>query len=102
MKTTHHKLLHLVTITALGFLLAGSALAQPRKLTDPAGGKPCPSRTGLYCRMYGSGPPILALHGLGASIYRWRHFANNPRFKNHRVLLIHFRGAGDSPKPYDK
>jgi len=102
MKTTHHKLLRLAAITALGLLLTSSALAQPKKITDPGGGKPCPSRTGLYCRMYGSGPPILALHGLGASIYSWRHFAGNPKFKNNRVILIDFRGAGDSPKPHDK
>lgn len=102
MKTTHHKFLRLAAITAFGFLFTGSVLAQPRQVTYPDGGTPCPSRTGLYCRMYGSGPPILALHGLGASIYTWRHFAGNPTFKNNRLILIDFRGAGNSPKPHDK
>ena len=102
MKTTHHKFLRVAAIAAFVFLLPCTVLAQPKKSANPDGGKPCPSRTGLYCRMYGSGPPILALHGLGASIYSWRHFAGNPKFKNNKVILIDFRGAGDSPKPYDK
>jgi pimeloyl-ACP methyl ester carboxylesterase len=63
---------------------------------------PCPSRAGLYCMMYGSGDPILALHGLGGSVYSWRYFVGNPAFKNNKLILIDFKGAGDSPKPHDK
>jgi pimeloyl-ACP methyl ester carboxylesterase len=52
--------------------------------------------------MYGSGDPIVALHGLGGSIYTWRHFAESKRFKNNKLILIDFKGAGNSPKPHDK
>jgi pimeloyl-ACP methyl ester carboxylesterase len=51
--------------------------------------------------MYGSGDPILFLHGLGASTYSWRYMVA-PFSGEHRVILIDFRGAGQSPKPHDK
>lgn len=83
-------------------MLCATGFAQSKTTTSGEVGVPCPSRTGLYCLMYGSGDPILALHGLGGSIYTWRHFVGNKRFKNNKLILIDFKGAGDSPKPHDK
>ena len=60
----------------------------------------CTSKTGLYCESYGSGPPILFLHGLGGSTYSWRHMVT-PFSIDHQVILIDFRGEGKSPKPDD-
>ncbi len=57
-----------------------------------------PSSTKLYTEVYGSGPPMLCLHGLGASMYSWRNFIA-PFSKNHRLILVDFRGCGQSPKP---
>lgn len=60
----------------------------------------CTSATGLYCETYGSGDPILFIHGLGASLYTWRHMV--PAFQNnYQVILIDLKGFGKSPKPKD-
>lgn len=66
---------------------------------DPTDG-PFTSATGLYCEAYGSGDPILAIHGLGASIYSWRKLKG--RFPSNRLVLVDLKGHGHSPKPRDK
>src|SRR6185295_9723838 len=75
------------------------ATDKPGALTSSS----CYSRTGLYCESYGDKnlPPILFIHGLGASLYSWR-FMPAPLSGTHRVILIDLRGAGKSPKPDDK
>jgi len=50
--------------------------------------------------VYGSGDPILAIHGLGASIYSWRKLKG--RLPDHKLILIDLKGHGESPKPRDK
>jgi len=46
-------------------------------------------------------PPIVLLHGLGASTYTWRRVM--PRLAAHaRVLAIDLRGHGRSDKPFDR
>ena len=54
----------------------------------------------LYKEIYGTGDPILCLHGLGASIYSWRHFIP-PFSRNNKLILVDFKGCGKSPKPLD-
>ena len=45
-----------------------------------------------------SGPPILLIHGFGASVYHWRY--NIPELaKNHRVYALDMLGFGWSEKP---
>jgi pimeloyl-ACP methyl ester carboxylesterase len=61
----------------------------------------CTSQTGLYCESYGSGDPMLFLHGLGGSTYSWRYMIA-PFSGEHEVILIDLRGEGKSPKPHDK
>jgi pimeloyl-ACP methyl ester carboxylesterase len=61
----------------------------------------CTTTTGLHCEMYGSGDPILCLHGLGANTHSWREF-REPLSKAHKLILIDFKGFGASPKPKDK
>lgn len=51
--------------------------------------------------MYGSGDPVLCLHGLGASTHSWREF-RVPVSREHQLILIDFKGHGASPKPKDK
>lgn len=58
------------------------------------------SATGLYFEVYGSGDPILAIHGLGASIYSWRNLKG--RFPDHKLILLDLKGHGESVKPHDK
>lgn len=54
----------------------------------------------LYKEVYGTGDPILCLHGLGANIYTWRHFIA-PFSQKNKLILVDFRGCGKSPKPRD-
>ncbi len=56
--------------------------------------------TTLYKEVYGSGDPILCLHGLGASMFSWRHFIA-PFSQNNKLILVDFKGCGKSPKPKD-
>ncbi|HEX9425998.1 MAG TPA: alpha/beta hydrolase [Pyrinomonadaceae bacterium] len=62
-------------------------------------GQACAS-TNLYKEVYGTGDPILCLHGLGASIFSWRHFIT-PFSQNNKLILVDFKGCGKSPKPRD-
>lgn len=59
------------------------------------------SSSGLHYEVYGSGDPVLCLHGLGASTHSWREF-REPIAKDHRLILLDFKGFGASPKPKDR
>ena len=59
-----------------------------------------PTSVTLYKEVYGSGDPILCLHGLGASLFTWRHFIA-PFSQNNKLITVDFRGCGKSPKPDD-
>ncbi len=48
----------------------------------------------------GQGPPVILLHGFGASAYAWR-FLGPALAKDHRVLTIDLKGFGLSAKPED-
>lgn len=61
----------------------------------------CITKTGLHCETYGSGDPVLCLHGLGASTHSWREL-REPLSKEYKLFLIDFKGHGASPKPADK
>lgn len=53
----------------------------------------------LYHEEYGSGSPVVFIHGFGASIYSWRHL--KALSKDYRVILVDLKGFGRSPKPFD-
>ena len=61
----------------------------------------CTTKTGLHCETYGSGDPVLCLHGLGASTHSWREF-RTPIAESYKLILIDLKGFGVSPKPEDK
>ena len=85
-------------VIGVGLLLFAPALRA--SIESEAASEACTTSTGLHCEIYGSGDPILFLHGLGGSLYSWRNqIALSAQYK---VVLIDFRGAGDSPKPNDK
>src|SRR5664279_2941118 len=48
----------------------------------------------------GQGPPVILLHGFGASAYAWR-FLIPALAGDHRVLTIDLKGFGLSAKPED-
>ena len=52
-----------------------------------------------YCvAEMGRGPTLVLLHGLGGSIYDWRHLLR-PLAEDHRVIAIDLLGAGESEIP---
>ena len=69
-------------------------------MPDNSSAAQCTTKTGLYCEWYGSGDPILALHGLGASVYTWRNLIE-PLQKGHQLILVDLKGAGKSLRPRD-
>ncbi len=55
----------------------------------------------LYYEDQGKGPPVLLLHGFGASTYTWRHITPELA-RTHRVIAVDFKGFGQSDKPFDE
>lgn len=54
----------------------------------------------LHVERIGQGPPLVLLHGYGASSATWIHWA--PALaKDHEVHLVDLRGFGAAPKPRD-
>lgn len=54
----------------------------------------------LHHEIYGTGNPVLCLHGFGASLFSWRNFVA-PLSPIYQLILIDLKGCGDSPKPPD-
>jgi pimeloyl-ACP methyl ester carboxylesterase len=74
---------------------AGAAGAASYRITLAATGEP---PTALYAEETGRGPPVLLLHGLGASTFTWRHIV--PALaRTHRVIALDLKGFGRSDKP---
>ena len=90
----------LLGVIALSLLLSLTGQGQSRRKHTGSPPPSCTTRTGLHCEMYGSGEPILFLHGLGGSTFSWRYMKRLARY--YQVILVDFRGEGQSPKPHDK
>jgi pimeloyl-ACP methyl ester carboxylesterase len=54
----------------------------------------------LYWEQHGSGPPLVCLHGFGASTYTWREVLASFT-RTHTVYALDLKGFGRSPKPLD-
>jgi pimeloyl-ACP methyl ester carboxylesterase len=54
----------------------------------------------LHYEAYGEGNPIIFLHGLGGTLYTWRHLIG-PLAPHYQLILFDLKGAGKSPKPFD-
>ena len=54
----------------------------------------------LYYEEEGNGPPVLLIHGFGASTYTWRRVAPDLA-RTHRVIAVDLKGFGQSDKPFD-
>lgn len=46
----------------------------------------------------GQGPPLVLIHGLGGSLYDWRHLLS-PLSERHRVVAVDLLGSGESDTP---
>lgn len=76
-------------------MAAQAAVADGYRTVVAAGEQP----VALYAEETGSGPPLLLLHGLGASTFTWRHIV--PALaRTHRVITLDLMGFGRSDKPY--
>ena len=75
-------------------------LSDPRPFVPPHAAAASPGGTQLHCETHGRGPPVLLIHGFGASSYSWRHLV--PALaERHSVVLVDLQGFGRSPKPPD-
>lgn len=54
----------------------------------------------LHVEIFGSGPPLIALHGFGGNTYTW-HAIRNELSAGHTVYAFDLKGFGQSPKPRD-
>lgn len=64
-------------------------------------GEPSQRPHALHVERYGEGgPPVMLLHGFGASGFTWRHWVP-PLARNHRLSVVDLKGFGASPKPRD-
>ncbi len=82
-------------------LCACATIHQPTTTwQDYMGGTIAPEPLELHYETYGQGTPIIFLHGLGGSLYTWRHLVG-PLAPHYRLILFDLKGAGESPKPYD-
>ncbi len=77
-------------------LSAGNALEEPYARLGPP-----EAPVKLYYREEGSGPPLLLIHGFGASTFTWRHVAPDLA-RDHRVIAVDLKGFGQSDKPFDE
>jgi pimeloyl-ACP methyl ester carboxylesterase len=57
--------------------------------------------TALYAEESGDGPPLILLHGLGGSLFTWRHVVA-ALARSHRVIALDLKGFGQSDKPFDE
>jgi pimeloyl-ACP methyl ester carboxylesterase len=82
---------------AIGAALATAiALTLPAAATTPGDTTPIE----LYVETFGSGPPLIALHGFGGNIYTW-HAIRDELSSSHTVYAFDLKGFGKSPKPRD-
>jgi len=77
-------------------LSAGDALDGPYARLGPA-----EAPVKLFYQEEGKGPPLLLIHGFGASTYTWRYVAPELA-QTHRVIAVDLKGFGQSDKPFDE
>jgi pimeloyl-ACP methyl ester carboxylesterase len=76
-------------------LSAGDAVDRPYARLGPP-----EAPVKLYYSEEGKGPPLLLIHGFGASTFTWR-FVAPELAKSHRVIAVDLKGFGQSDKPFD-
>lgn len=77
-----------------GLAHAAAPAASQRTLVESPGSIPVE----LYSEEKGSGPPVLLIHGLGASTFAWRYIAPGLT-STHHVISLDLKGFGRSAKP---
>ena len=84
----------------MAFLMSGLALAQS---STPITTENFYDHEGVKIRFadIGSGPPVVFLHGFGASLDTWRYVIDALR-SDHRLILVDLKGHGLSGRPPDE
>ncbi len=77
--------------------LLGEEASTNSRIEITAPGQP---PTTLYAEEAGNGPPLVLLHGLGASTFTWRHVIP-VLARDHHVIALDLKGFGRSDKPFD-
>ncbi|MGI8852427.1 MAG: alpha/beta fold hydrolase [Methyloceanibacter sp.] len=91
-----------IGVAVMSLLLAGCGLS----VDDGFAGSyarlgPAESPVQLYYEDVGAGPPVLLIHGFGASTYTWRYITPELA-RDHRVIAVDLKGFGQSDKPFDE
>jgi pimeloyl-ACP methyl ester carboxylesterase len=78
------------------------APARPANLDNSWGERQTFEYQGIKINYYdaGQGPPVILVHGFGASAYSWR-FLGPALAQDHRVFTLDLKGFGFSDKPAD-
>src|SRR5262245_42585751 len=80
-----------LALSSCGFGAGGAADGPFARLGPPE------APVKLYYHEEGNGPPVLLIHGFGASTYTWRHVA--PKLaETNRVIAVDLKGFGQSDK----
>jgi pimeloyl-ACP methyl ester carboxylesterase len=87
------------TILACVLALSLSAATAHAKAYRIALQAPGQRPTILYAEEYGHGAPVLLVHGLGASVFTWRHVVRALARRN-RVIALDLKGFGRSDKRF--
>jgi pimeloyl-ACP methyl ester carboxylesterase len=88
-------------LAAIAFALGSCGLSAGDAVDGPyARLGPPEAPVKLYYSEEGKGPPLLLIHGFGASTYTWRHIAPELA-RTHRVIAVDLKGFGQSDKPFD-
>ena len=85
-------------LACVGALHARAATGPGYRIALEVPGRPT---TELYAEESGDGPPLILLHGLGGSLFTWRHVVT-ALSRGHRVIALDMKGFGQSDKPFDE
>jgi pimeloyl-ACP methyl ester carboxylesterase len=89
-------------LAAIAFALGSCGLSAGDALNGPyARLGPAEAPVKLFYQEEGKGPPLLLIHGFGASTYTWRYVAPELA-QTHRVIAVDLKGFGQSDKPFDE
>ncbi len=97
MRRVRGAILGVFLVACFGALCTSAPAGRGYRIALAVPGRPV---TALYAEEYGAGPPLILLHGLGGSLFTWRHVVA-ALAREHRVIALDLKGFGRSDKPFD-
>ena len=86
-----------LSVACFATLWGGASAGRGYRIALEVPGRPT---TALYVEETGEGTPLVLLHGLGGSLFTWRHVIA-ALSREHRVIALDLKGFGQSDKPFD-